>query len=502
MRKDSHVEKNKGKILSFIPTGEYYFSKGVKAFQRGDLENAKKYLIRANQLEPLEPMIVCQLGIVYAETGEYQKSNQLFHQVLNELDPYMVECHYFLANNYAYLGLFKESYKHITTYLELDPNGEFVQDAEELLEIIQLDAEEANEVLYEQDELIVKQEQAREQLEAGNFSKAIQMLEDIIEQFPDFYSAYNNLALAYFYTGETEKATTILHTVLDKNPGNLHALCNAAVFMYYQREEGRLNQLLDRLEKTYPMLLEHRYKLGATMALVGRYEKAFYWLRKLQKQGFEGDPAFYYWLSQAAYHTNHLEIARAAWKKLEMLSPEKKGTPPWEQKNTEPSLEINEAYIMEKMASTDVEDRLFGIFLFSLSENKKRLLSHTEWKGTEQFTSLEKGYFSLVLSEYIEAEVPAIIQRGHDVAVQLYEKHRPIRPENGGLFAFWFVVFTTIASENATFANVRGMAAGIDYLWHHLRNEKVTQRHVAELYGVSPSTVAKYVKQLKEWILK
>ena len=88
--------KTKGQLLSFTPTGEYYFTIGLKAFQRRDFQKAIKYLKRAMHLEPGEPMIVCQLAIIYTELGDYQQSNQLLHFILEELDEEMVECHFFL----------------------------------------------------------------------------------------------------------------------------------------------------------------------------------------------------------------------------------------------------------------------------------------------------------------------------------------------------------------------------------------------------------------------
>ena len=73
----------------------------------------------------------------------------------------MTECYYFLANNYAHLGLFTEAYKHARLYLELDQMGEFSEDAEELLELIGIDEDEDMEMLEEQEEIINQQEAAQ-----------------------------------------------------------------------------------------------------------------------------------------------------------------------------------------------------------------------------------------------------------------------------------------------------------------------------------------------------
>ncbi len=75
MNKDSNTLQPMGKLITFNPTGEYYFSKGIKAYHQRDYNKSLKYLQRAMQLDPGEPTILCQLAIVYADIGEYQKSN-------------------------------------------------------------------------------------------------------------------------------------------------------------------------------------------------------------------------------------------------------------------------------------------------------------------------------------------------------------------------------------------------------------------------------------------
>ncbi|MUG89278.1 tetratricopeptide repeat protein, partial [Paenibacillus timonensis] len=129
--------------------------------------------------------------------------------------------------------------------------------------------------LYEQDDLIAKQEQARELLETGYFPKAVELLNGVIEEYPEYWSAYNNLALAYFYLGETDKASDVLNQVFKDNPGNLHALCNKLVFAFYESDLNEVRALKDALLKVHPISIEHQFKLGATLALIGEYDKAY-----------------------------------------------------------------------------------------------------------------------------------------------------------------------------------------------------------------------------------
>jgi tetratricopeptide (TPR) repeat protein len=496
MIRDSKAIKETGMLLSFIPTGEYYFTKGLKAFGRRDFIRAKKYLQRAMQLEPGEPMIVCQLAIVSTEMGEFDQSNRLLHQILEELDEEMLECHYFLANNYAHLGLFKDAYHHANLYKQLEPDGEFITDTEELLELLAFEADFLDEDLYEEDDLIVKQEQARELLESGYFPKAIEVLEEVVEDYPEYWSAYNNLALAYFYLGDTEKAYAILNEVLEKNPGNLHAICNQAVFAYYQNNNKQLQQLVESLAKINPMLVEHQFKLGVTFALIGEHHLGHFWLRKLYKKGFDGDGPFYYWLSYSAYHSGHEAFAKSIWKIVLELSPDKEGHEPW--KEEQPILggyEDHTATIFQKLESDYIEERLFGIFLAEVSSNKEQLLQSIQSNHTAKFTMVENQYLSFINKK-------RLIQNGvydaHQIGLRLYEHHRPIGALKAGIYLLWFSVFYESVNSEASFKNHSAWAAAIEYTWFKLRGEKVSQTDMAEQYQVSVSTIQKYVKKVNQ----
>lgn len=85
----------------------------------------------------------------------------------------------------------------------------------------------------------------------------------------------------------------------------------------------------ERLANVYPILFEQRYKLGATLALVGRHDLGYKWLRSLYKSGFEGDDTFYYWLAASAYGTGRTEFAETIWKKAEAEFPESDRPAPW-----------------------------------------------------------------------------------------------------------------------------------------------------------------------------
>ena len=497
MSKDSRATKQKGIILSFVPTAEYYFTKGVKAYNRRDFHKAKKYFLRALQLEPGEPMITCQLAVLHTEMGEYQQSNRLLHSILDELDEELYECHYFLANNYAHLGLFKDAYHHATLYLQLEKDGEFAEDTEELLELLMLEVDEVEEEYYEHDDLIVQQEQARNLLESGQFPKAIEVLNSIIENYPEYWSAYNNLSLAYFYLGKEKKAYTILKDVLEKNPGNLHAMCNLLVFAYYHQDKTEIDRLVAVLEKVKPLSADHQYKLGTTFALIKEYELAYSWLRKLQKLGYDGESSFNYWLAYASYFTGHEEAAKQIWKKVLKQNPEKSGFEPWsDEKTNREGFEEHLPSILKKLFSEDIEERLFAIFLASISSKKSEIIEAINQKKNDKLTSLERDYLSWLKSESTEPKFAA-----QEVAEILYQQHQPVNSLESQLFLMWFSVFVKAFKEGLSLKNKQAWAAAVEYNLLLLRNEPTSQASLAQKYKLSLSTMKKYVNIVKNQLL-
>lgn len=488
------IKKQKGKILSFLPTGEYYFKKGIKAYHQGDNLKAKKYLHRALQLEPGEPMIACQLAIILTDLGEYEDSNRLLRHVLEELDEDMVECHYFLANNYAHMGLFKDAYGEAKNYLELDPEGDFAEDTRDLMEVLTMETDDLDEFdPYEADDLIVKQEEARKLLETGYFPKAIELLKTVIKGYPEYWSAYNNLALAYFYMGDVAKAESVLDDVLERNPGNLHALCNRLVFAHYLPDAETEQQLIEMLKKIKPILSEHQFKLGATFALVGEYGLAYIWLKKLYKQGFDGDGPFYYWLAYAAYFTGHEDFARTIWKMVLEFNPNKEGHEPWNrdkiQKNDVGDLTDS---ALQKLESKYVEERLFGLFLIATSPEKDEMLAAARMKN---LTEPERNYLG-----FLSSGTRSAVADAHEIALNLYRFYHPIGNLEAGLFMLWFSVFIELSDQGIQLKNKQGWAAAIDYIWHKLLGEKISQPEVAKRYGVSAATVSKYAKNINQYL--
>ena len=105
-----------------------------------------------------------------------------------ELDENYVDGYYLLANNYAHLGLFQEAKRYATEYLSEAPDGEFSDDVRELIALInQVMLEDLDDELEmdEEDEFFICQESSYYYLEHQEWDKAIEILEEMMVQFPE-----------------------------------------------------------------------------------------------------------------------------------------------------------------------------------------------------------------------------------------------------------------------------------------------------------------------------
>lgn len=270
-------DHKKARIVQLFQDGQYLYHKGLKAYRERNLSRASKLIQRAIFLEPENTGMLSQLAVIYTEMGYYQQSNELLDFILKNINEKMTECYYFKANNYAHLGLFQEAYKAAETYLKEDPNGEFSAENAELLDLLDMGEDDSGYSEYDQDDLILKQDKAKSLLESGELQESIKILEEIIADYPEFWSAYNNLALAYFYAGDIQKAKTTIYDILEKSHGNLHALCNLLIFYHYERKDEKVRTLSQRLSIFIRSCLsrgissERRFRLsaGTTSGLSG-----------------------------------------------------------------------------------------------------------------------------------------------------------------------------------------------------------------------------------------
>ncbi|MEF2969164.1 tetratricopeptide repeat protein [Paenibacillus sp. M1] len=301
----------------------FFFERAVSSLDRYHYDKALKYFRKAVEYEPNNPVNHCNMAGILSEMGDYEASNAALSVILEEIDPAMTECYFYMANNYANMNMFEAAEKALIKYLEEDASGQFLAEAEEMMDLLQYELERPTMLTsIKAMEGVVEHDRARALLEEGKFSQAVKLLEEIVENYPEFLAAHNNLALGYYYLGLFQKAMQTVGEVLDKEPGNLHALCNLAIFYQHAGNDTALRELAGRLSKIVPFHQEHVFKLATTMGILGQHEEAFgHFVRLLRDPEMNQDPSLYHYAAVAAYYTERPEAAEKMWRQVKRLDP-------------------------------------------------------------------------------------------------------------------------------------------------------------------------------------
>ncbi|WP_059103335.1 tetratricopeptide repeat protein [Shouchella shacheensis] len=269
-RKEPQQEKQN--LIPFYQSGDYFFNRGLKAFQKKHLGRAVKLLERAVKLTSTEPIFHIQLAAVLSELEEYERSNMILEDVLRTSGDSQPLCYFLLANNEVYLGDFHKAEKQAKQYLQLEPDGQFATEARELLELFEEDEEEEKEPLEDVEDFLREHERARRHLRADELHLALPLLDEIVENYPDCWAAHNHLAEAQFRSGKPELAFSISNQVLEGDPGNLLARCNLALFHLKMGNAKQVEWYRKTLTSVVPMDVDHAVRVTVVLCALGEYQ--------------------------------------------------------------------------------------------------------------------------------------------------------------------------------------------------------------------------------------
>jgi len=125
-----------GDLVSVRPTCEFYFDRGMQAFERFHYEKALTCLQRSKSLAKMKDdyiFVVCQLAICLESVGNYRGAVIALEEIPSVNYQTHPELQYFLATAYAFLGQMQESYQLAKAYLQSD-DSDFEAEATELLQ--------------------------------------------------------------------------------------------------------------------------------------------------------------------------------------------------------------------------------------------------------------------------------------------------------------------------------------------------------------------------------
>ncbi|MFC0013615.1 MULTISPECIES: lipopolysaccharide assembly protein LapB [Allobacillus] len=317
MQTSSMKQKNNldGNVVPFRADSQFYFSHGVKAFQRKQFSRAEKWIKKAIECSPDNPLFLSQLSVLYTELHQYHRANELLQRVV-ELDEDYVDGYYLLANNYAHLGLFQEAKRYATEYLSEAPDGEFSEDVQELISLInQVMLEDLEDELEmdEEDEFFICQESSYYYLEHQEWDKAIGILEEMMVQFPEYIPARHDYAYALFRLGKEDVAITLEESWFKQDSSSIHSRLNLIYFYYHSNQKMKADELIESLNNVYPTYDSQKLKIAVILSQVNACEEAVQRFSKIPVGNVSGFLNYYLWYGYALKQVGQVKKAEQIW---------------------------------------------------------------------------------------------------------------------------------------------------------------------------------------------
>jgi len=130
------------KVIPLYQEALYYTRMGTYYNSKNKLSKALLFLQKAIEIEPDNPLNHYNLACLLSKTNRLEEANHIFKHIVQNIDPEMSECYFFMAVNYGLLEDLTEARRCLLKYLHLSPEGDMAEEAEDLLIAMEDDEEE------------------------------------------------------------------------------------------------------------------------------------------------------------------------------------------------------------------------------------------------------------------------------------------------------------------------------------------------------------------------
>lgn len=307
-KRNDDVKNRKQNIISFIPEGDFYFSKGVAAFQKGKYNTAVKWLVKAIEKAPDDPVYQSQLAVIYAEIGYFEQSNELLKAIVEQYGERYADCYYLLAHNYTNLGLFQTARKYAYTYLKYESDGEFSEEIHSLLDLF----DEEDLLQQEMDEeFLTYRERVLTYIESESWDDALLLLKEMKELYPDEQLTKHHYTTALFFSGNKEEAIHEEWRLLRENPLSLMSYLNLSIFFYEIDDKESFHKMINVVQNVYPIHEENKLHVAITLAKTRYYKQAYNRFLRIQDSVVKTHYNYYKWFSFVAYKIGKIDKSNA-----------------------------------------------------------------------------------------------------------------------------------------------------------------------------------------------
>ena len=283
------------KILSFNKDDKFYFKRANDFLAKNQFIPAIRFLNKAIELAENKTLFIkCSYYLVlaqaYSSINFYELSNFCYYKAL-ENDIFAQLVFRGLGENFHYLGDNLISKFYLNQCVNLLETSQVALSAKTKLAEIENSERPNFKIIKSEDNLSIdEQNKVKKLISLGKFSQVINLIKTKNNfSNPELRA---ELALAYFFTGETQKGIDLINQFGNES---LTDLCNLMLMYFNVGDINNYNLTREKILNYKTENDEQLFKIGLTLAQTEDYQKAKEYMQNfLQKNPYEWELKFLY----------------------------------------------------------------------------------------------------------------------------------------------------------------------------------------------------------------
>ncbi|NGP76106.1 protein kinase [Balneolaceae bacterium YR4-1] len=254
----------------------------------GNYREAEKIFEKALEMDPKHTPALRGLAGVYAEMGDPKKAVETYRKAI-DLKPEYWEGHKGLAIHYLSTGDFENAIKEFTMVTRLTPDNSSAYSNLGAAYLYNGENDRAREMFVKSMSL-EKNSAAANNLAylyftGGKYQQAAEMYEVVLQDYPNRYQYWGNLAVAYEYSGEEKKSEEAYLTAIDRakdqlevNPRNAEVLADLGAYYSDVKDTTQSLEFMRRALNVDSENIMVRERAVSTYESLGMREEALKWI--------------------------------------------------------------------------------------------------------------------------------------------------------------------------------------------------------------------------------
>jgi len=244
------AEESYRRALQIKPDyAEVHYNLGNTLMEQGRLGEAEVSFQRALQIKPDYAEAHNNLGVTLHDLGRPGKAEASYLRAI-KINPDSADVHINLGNALHDLGRLDDAVASYNRALEIKPN--YANAYSNMGAVLQ---------------------------DLGQLDNAVKSYRRALEINPVFADAYSNLGSALMELGKMDEAEAFLNKAIELAPGDARPLSTALLYITYQQDDPRFDQLEAVYVRRGALPLKERVRLdfamGKAMESVGQYDRSF-----------------------------------------------------------------------------------------------------------------------------------------------------------------------------------------------------------------------------------